>query len=334
MNSTHDQKFVVICTGLLTAVACTFALAYTKSVVIPFVFAIFYYAASLPLMRFLESRLQMPRLLSLLTTLGLVLGISTLGLIQLTIFLGTFWKGIEHYRQIFIQLIEQAALVANQYGITVEEDFFKSFLTSLPLAGYMKTLTGNTIYFFANALLIFILYCFLMMGRHSSDTTQRREILVEMERKISSYVLNKIFLSLLTGVLIGLILSAYGIRFAWVFATLCFILNFIPSIGSLIATALPLPVVVVQYGLGSEFVMVLAMSSACQILIGNVIDPKIIGKDLDLHPITIILSLVFWGLIWGTAGMFLATPVTAILKLGLSRLKPTYTLSEFMAGRL
>ena len=67
--------------------------------------------------------------------------------------------------------------------------------------------------------------------------------------------------------------------------------------------------------------------------IKNILEPKLLGKGLDLHPITILISLMFWGLIWGVAGMFLAVPITAVLKIVLEKMPLTYHLSEVLAGR-
>ena len=69
-------------------------------------------------------------------------------------------------------------------------------------------------------------------------------------------------------------------------------------------------------------------------MIGNIIEPLIMGDHLDLHPVVILLSLIFWGLIWGITGMLLAAPITAILKIVCDRFKMTRPIAELLAGRL
>jgi AI-2 transport protein TqsA len=117
------------------------------------------------------------------------------------------------------------------------------------------------------------------------------------------------------------------------FATLCFLLCFIPTLGSIVATLLPLPIALVQYHEAWPVWLVILLPALVQIVVGNILEPKFLGRGLDLHPITILLSLMFWGLIWGIAGMFLAVPITAVLKIVLHRHPLTHHFSEMMAGR-
>jgi AI-2 transport protein TqsA len=117
------------------------------------------------------------------------------------------------------------------------------------------------------------------------------------------------------------------------FASLCFFLCFIPTLGSIVSTLLPLPVALVQYHEAWPIWAALLFPTLIQALIGNILEPKFLGRGLDLHPVTILLSLMFWGLIWGVAGMFLAVPITAVLKIVLDKNPLTHHFSEVLAGR-
>ena len=179
-------------------------------------------------------------------------------------------------------------------------------------------------------IIIFVL--FLIMGE--GDGEPKSALIREIMSKISQYVVSKLALSVLTGVLVGIILAVCGVELAFMFAILTVLLNFIPSIGSMIATVLPLPVILLQFGLGWQFFVVLLLSTIIQFILGSVVEPKVMGEGMDLHPIAILLFLMFWGLVWGIPGMFLAVPITAILKIILSRIKTTHGISELLAGRL
>ena len=120
---------------------------------------------------------------------------------------------------------------------------------------------------------------------------------------------------------------------AVMFAMLAFVLGFIPSVGSIVAVLLPLPIAYLQYENTWPFWFVIFGPVVIQTLIGNLVEPKFLGKGLDLHPVTILLSLMFWGLIWGLAGTFLAVPITAVLKIVLERHPLTHKFSEMLAGR-
>ncbi|MBN2224201.1 MAG: AI-2E family transporter, partial [Deltaproteobacteria bacterium] len=100
------------------------------------------------------------------------------------------------------------------------------------------------------------------------------------------------------------------------------------------ATLIPVPVILLQFGFCWRLWVVLAVSMVIQFTIGNIIEPKLMGERMDLHPITLLLFLMFWGLVWGIPGMFLAVPITAVLKIVLGRIETTQPLAELMAGRI
>ena len=126
-----------------------------------------------------------------------------------------------------------------------------------------------------------------------------------------------------------------GVDLAMVFGLFAFLLNFIPSIGSIIATLLPVPVVLMSPSLSMPAaIMAIAIPGVIQFSVGNVIEPKIMGDELDLHPVTILLTLIVWGMLWGIAGMLLATPITAVMKILFSKNELTAPIADIMAGRL
>jgi AI-2 transport protein TqsA len=137
-----------------------------------------------------------------------------------------------------------------------------------------------------------------------------------------------------TGLLVGLVLWAFGLHLAWLFAFLVFLLSYIPNIGSVIATLLPLPVAVAQFQNPWMILAVVAIPGAIQTTIGNVVAPRLMGRGLELHPVTVLLSLAFWGLLWGIAGMVLAIPIVATLRIVLSQFSTTRPIASLLAGRL
>ena len=124
-----------------------------------------------------------------------------------------------------------------------------------------------------------------------------------------------------------------GIDLALVFGLFAFLLNFIPSIGSIIATLLPLPVVIVSPDVSTTVaVLAIAIPGTIQFTIGNLIAPRVLGSSLSLHPVTILLALMFWGSLWGVVGMLLATPMTAVLKMLADRFERTQAIARIMSG--
>ena len=318
---------------ILCSVAIGWILIYTQPVLMPLVFAVFYYFASLPLMDFLEGKLKIPKGLSSAITTLLIGGFSAALILEVSFSLKSFFLEIGTYQESFLKFVDQVTSIAASYGFDIDKNSYYDFFISLPLKDYVANLVGDTFSFLGNAVLTLIIYFFLMLGR-TNDKKGSPHFVDEIAHKVSRYVIYKIIVSTLTGLLVWLILLGFGVKLALMFGILAFILNFIPNIGSIIATALPVPMIALQFGFGFKFFLIIALCSAVQLFIGNFLDPKLMGKDLDLHPIVIVLSLIFWGLIWGLAGAFLAVPLTATLKLMLSKIETTKRLSEMLAGRL
>jgi len=147
-------------------------------------------------------------------------------------------------------------------------------------------------------------------------------------------LLTMLLTSGVTGVFVGLVLTILGVRFGWMFGFLAFMLNFIPNIGSIIATILPLPIALIdpQLSIISK-ILVLMIPGSIQFVIGNILQPKLMGETLNLHPVVVILSLIFFGTIWGIIGMFLAVPITAIAVISMQRFDYTRAIADLAAGK-
>ena len=139
------------------------------------------------------------------------------------------------------------------------------------------------------------------------------------QESISAYMGIKTVVSLATGLITGLICWAFGLRFALLWGFLAFLMNYIPSIGSLIATALPVFMGIVQFdSFGLIFALAVALGLS-QFVIGSVIDPMLMGNRLRLNTVSVIFGLLFWGYIWGVPGMLISVPMMVMIRLLLER---------------
>jgi len=168
---------------------------------------------------------------------------------------------------------------------------------------------------------------------------QEREKRVEqtfkdITQQIQRYIATKFLISLLTGAVVGIILWIFNVDFTIVWAVMAFFLNFIPNIGSIIAIILPTVMTLIQYESVGYTVLVAGIITLVQNIIGNLLEPKILGDKLGLNPLVILVSLLVWGYIWGIAGMFLSVPLTAVVKIIISN-SNSYNLqflSDLMGG--
>lgn len=148
-------------------------------------------------------------------------------------------------------------------------------------------------------------------------------ILRKIDHATSDYIQLKTYVSLITGLVGFVFLKIMGVDAPFFWAFLMFALNYIPTIGSLIATIFPAFFSLIQFGEFTPFIIILAVLGAIEWCIGNVIEPKVMGKSLNLSPLVTILALIVWGQIWGITGMLLSTPITVVMLIVFSQFQST-----------
>ena len=143
-----------------------------------------------------------------------------------------------------------------------------------------------------------------------------RKILSSISEQVSQYLGTLALISLATGICAWLVLMFLDVKLAAGWGVLAFLLNFIPTVGSIIATIPPVVMAIIQFspGLFKPF-LVLVLLTSIQLIIGNVITPKVVGDRLGVSPVMILLSLLLWSMIWGIPGALLSTPIMSIIKI-------------------
>lgn len=316
---------------VLAAVAGAAALLYTRPVMVPFVLAVFVFYLVTPLTDVLESRAHVPRWASVVITLLVVSGlIGLLGLLITTSVRGLL-ESAPIYREKLAEWTERLLAVLNRYNLDLGQQNVIDTVRQMPLMRVVQSTAGTMFGFLTNGFLVLIFVIFLLLGRRPGRP--RTEVYQEIDSKIRRFLVTKFTISAITGILVGLILWAFGLELALVFGVLAFLLNFIPSVGSVVATFLPIPVALVQFESMWVVVGVVLVPGAVQVVMGNGVEPKMMGRGLDLSPVTVLLALVFWGLLWGVVGMLLAAPITAVMRIVLEQFAMTRPIAELMAGR-
>ncbi|MCL1627151.1 AI-2E family transporter [Roseibaca sp. V10] len=191
---------------------------------------------------------------------------------------------------------------------------------SIEVSGYLRSAAGQAGTLLSQVVLIILFVGFLFAERVwfgtkleklMSDEAQARRvsaIIGSIIRRVNRYLLVKTLISAVTGGLIFALLSVFNLQFALAMALLTFVLNFIPSVGSIIATLVVTLVAYIQVAEPSTAILIFVIAGMIQFLLGNVIDPMLMGRTLRLSSFGIIISLAFWGAVWGVPGMFLAVP--------------------------
>ncbi len=330
--SESQLKIATTSLVILAGVAIGVILWIMRPVLVPLVLAVLLSYLLMPLVDLLQVRLKIPRVLAV--TGALVL--SALALAGLAMVVSSSVKGLAakapEYQAKLVQMGQKALVIADGWGIPVDGEVVRQRLSDLPVADMMVGAVNSLMSSFSTFFLILIFVIYLLSGR--TPHQHRTGILKEVEAKIRDYLSVKVFISFLTGVLTAVALFTLGLDLAIVFGVLAFLLNFIPSVGSVISMLLPLPVAMMQFDSGARILLVLLIPGTVQMVLGNVIEPKMMGESLNLHPITVLLSLIFWGMLWGMAGMVLAAPITAVVAIIFERLDQTRPIAHLMAGKV
>lgn len=158
-------------------------------------------------------------------------------------------------------------------------------------------------------------------------------ILNRIEKSVAKYLGLKTLVSLITGVLSYIVLLIIGIDSPVFWAFLIFLLNFIPTIGSLIGTIFPAIFSLLQFGEFMPGLMVLLFVGLIQVLVGNVLEPRLMGSSMNLSALVTIIALSFWGAVWGVTGMILSIPITVIMVIVFSQFPTTRPIAIMLSEK-
>ncbi len=214
---------------------------------------------------------------------------------------------------------------------------------SVSLSGFIGSMITALNNLFSKLILMFLFLIFLLLGRDQMRiksenifSQQTHLKLIGIFENISSqtqkYLLIKTLVSMITGLLVVLILFLFGVEFPLVWGLLTFLFNFIPNLGSLIATVLPLLFATIQFESLTLVIWIGICLMGVQFLIGNILEPKLMGESVNLSPVVILFSLIFWSFILGYTGMFLAIPLTVIVKIIFENIEELRPLGLMMGG--
>ena len=224
------------------------------------------------------------------------------------------------------------------------ENFGQLISDWIDLPSFATSLAGSAAGILASGslILIYIGFLFFEQGQFRnkisaliSDPAKEKEVGGIFDRirdDIQKYITIKMFTSTLTGVLSFGLMLLMGVDHAGVWGLLIFLLNFIPTVGSIIATMFPAMIALAQSDGYYLFFMVLGGIGACQVMIGNVIEPRLMGSSFNLSPIVILLNLALWGTIWGIPGAFLCVPFLIIFTIIMSHFPKTRPIAVILSS--
>jgi len=209
------------------------------------------------------------------------------------------------------------------------------------IAAAILAAIGPFFTFLGKLLLVFLFLVFIVSGRGRAaakipralgdgQAGRVRTILEAINGQVRTYLVIKTAMSLLNGLMVWAVLAIFGVDFAALFGLLAFLFNFIPNIGSMIAAVLRVGFAFFQFGTFWTPFWILVVTVGLDNLLGNLLEPKIMGKGLGLSPLLVFFSLLFWGWLWGIPGMILSVPLTALIKIVCQNIPPLRPVAVLM----
>ena len=325
-------SFVVVAAGLKAA----------SVVVLPFLMAVFIAIVATPAINALE-KLKFPRVLAfalvtavVFLSLGFIANtvIKTInGLVSYMPELQSKFKALaDHYHHI---LASRGLIDPNSVAAPADFDINKLFAV---LGGFLRSGTElASKSFFVFLLVTFMLFEVQVFSQKveyfASKNPQTNQIVDTFISNLKRYLAIKSAASFATGVFIFIGLNFIGVPYAPLWGILAFVLNFVPTIGSIIA-AVPALLVALLLNDAAACAWTAALYTAVNVVIGNFIEPKFLGKGLGISTLVVLLSLLFWGFLFGIGGMFLAVPLTMSLKIALDANPSTKFIAVLLSDKL
>jgi len=316
-GAANPARYLVVAASLVVLLA---GMKAAEELLVPLVFAAFLTILSGPTVLWLQRRAVPDALGVPLVAAGVI---CVLGLVGLVVggSVNSFVAAVPRYQARLDEL--QDTILGSLAAFGVSNDTFRQIIDPgqlLKLAGQMLSQTAAAL---SNAALIVLTMVFMLfevgsmgnklraaLGQPDADLHQFSKVTHE----VNQYVAIKTYVSAATGVLIGVFLAILGIDFPILWALVVFILNYVPNIGSIIAAIPPVLLGLIQYGFGRALIA-LAGFVLVNMVVGNVVEPRLMGRKLGLSTLVVFISLVFWGWLWGPVGMLLSVPLTMIVKI-------------------
>ncbi len=334
--------------NLVFFIALIFCLWIGRSIFIPLLFATFlwyllnaiaaYYRKIMPCYKNSTGTCKIPNriysFLSILLSILTVSGIIYLFATQIKPMLIELYNATPILQE---KLFVFSHFLSNKIGIDVDINL----IPNLPqIAGYI----GSSLAGLAASTGMVLIYLIFMFVEQSSfnkkieamplskiKSKKLRYILNSIDENMKKYLFTKTFISAATGLSAYILLRIIGLEYASVWAFIIFILNYIPTIGSILACALP-----IAYALISGDTWHLSLFTAIsliglEIIFGNILDPKLTGKTLNISTLAILINLIFWGMIWGPAGMFFSVPILVAIYVTTAQFESTRWIATLLS---
>lgn len=326
------DKIVIVLLGVLVMIAFGVVLSLAESVILPMVIAILASFMLYPLVIMLE-KIKIPRILGIVIVLVSLFGFCYLVIIAIYSSFNTFIVQFPWYLEQFKGIYKDFSGKLMQTFNIENTDFLLDHDWAAIVRGYFVQLSNSVGALAGYVFIIFLVLIFLFLEfpmfkikLHKAFPRKTAKSIViiigNITRDVGKYLLVKVFISSITGFLVWFVLLLVDLDFALIWGILAFFLNFIPNIGStIVVVMISIQAVVQFYPYTGMVILTISTMTVIQMVMGNIMEPKMQGAKLNLSPVLILFCLFFWGWLWGSAGAILSVPITVTIKIVFSNIE-------------
>jgi predicted PurR-regulated permease PerM len=329
----------------ITMIAIVISLIYGKNLLQPFVFALLLWFIirvirhGLNKVKFIEN--HFPSWLKSLIPSIILISIFTFAAKLLMTNINTLAQSYPIYEQNIATIIAQLNDLFQMNLV----DYFKANTGEFDFGSLLKSIFQSLSDLLSDAFIILIYALFIFLEEANFHMKLKavfpdqkkfealNNVLSQIEKSITSYIGLKTLVGFITGLASYIALLFIGIEAPLFWAFLIFLLNYIPTIGSLIGTLFPAVFCLLQFGDFNNGLLVLGIVGGIQVIIGNLLEPKLMGNTLNISSFVAIFALSFWGALWGITGMLLSVPITVIMVIIFSHFTSTKAIAILLSEK-
>jgi len=348
MNENQNSSFQKITAALFLVGFSCYILKELQSILLPLFVALIISFLFEPLYEWLKKK-RFPSWAAILAVVIVILIISNIASVFVYTSINSFTVGIPKYIQKIEGLGSNFTVFMNTLGISndkIKETLdFSKFLSGEKIAGALSAIISGIAGIFTNYILILIYIIFLL----SEFSSIKRRILAAFTHggartiadtlsdifiDLRKYIVGKTLINFSHAFILTVIFLIFGLDFAIVWGLFFFFLTWLPQIGAFIATVFPVLIAFAQYDNILTPIALMIIMIVLGYTMGSFVEPRVLGNKLNLSPLLLIFSLVFWGWMWGIVGMLLSVPVMSMIKIILSKFETTQPLAILMSNEV
>lgn len=247
------------------------------------------------------------------------------------------------YQESLLAAVQRVAVLMRVEAEPTWTTLRRDLLAQVSLQRVAASALAQVSSLFATVIVVALYACFLLVERSNLDVKilaiarspeqarRIKQVIADINARVGAYLALKTFLGVLLGALSYVIMRFAGLEFAGFWAVMIALLNYVPYIGSFLSVVLPGLMAVAQFGGAGEAIQIMMSLAVVQFVIGNFLDPYIMGNSLNLSPFAILVSLAVWVALWGVPGAFLAVPITAMLTIIFSEFPGTRPIAVLLS---